>query len=114
MRTPRRVRGDPLIFKKPYRDVIDRQLKLFAEEYAGLIADVGAAERAYDRAERDEAEQRYGDYSDLVETATEVLADLRDPIAYRLDEEPGEAYCAAFNRAVLKRWPPFALELENP
>ena len=102
-----------MIFKKPYRDVIDRQLKLFAEEYAGLIADVNAAERAYDRAERDEAEERYGDYSDLVETATEVLADMRDHYAAQLDEEADETYCAAFNRAVLKRWPPFALEIEN-
>jgi hypothetical protein len=102
-----------LIFKKPYRDVIDRQLKLFADEYAGLIADVNAAERAYDRAERDEAEERYGDYSDLVETATEVLADMRDHYAAQLEEEEDEAYCAAFNRAVLKRWPPFALEIEN-
>ena len=93
--------------------MIDRQLKLFAEEYAGLIADVNAAEGAYDRAERDEAEERYGDYSDLVETATEVLADMRDHYAAQLDEEADETYCAAFNRAVLKRWPPFALEIEN-
>jgi hypothetical protein len=93
--------------------VIERQLALFAEEYAGLISDVEAAERAYDRAERDEAEERFGDYSDLVETATEVLADVRDHYASRLDEDADEAYCAAFNRAVLKRWPPFALELEN-
>jgi hypothetical protein len=102
-----------VIFKKPYGDVIDRQLKLFAEEYAGLIGNVQAAERAYDRADRDEAEERYGDYSDLVETATEVLADMRDHYARQLEEEQDEVYCAAFNRAVLKRWPPFALELEN-
>jgi hypothetical protein len=102
-----------VIFKKPYRGVIDRQLKLFAQEYAGLIADVNAAERAYDRAERDEAEERYGDYSDLVETATEVLADMRDHYASQLDEDADDTYSAAFNRAVLKRWPPFALEIEN-
>jgi hypothetical protein len=102
-----------VIFRKPYRDVIERQLALFAGEHAGLIGDVDAAERAYDGAERDEAEERFGDYSDLVETATEVLADLRDHFASRLDEDAAETYCAAFNRAVLKRWPPFALELEN-
>jgi hypothetical protein len=101
------------MFRKPYKDVIERQLALFVEEHGGLIRDVQAAERSYDRAERDEAEERFGDYSDLVETATEVLADLRDHYAARLDEPMDEAYCAAFNRAVLKRWPPFALELEN-
>jgi hypothetical protein len=102
-----------VIFRKPYRDVIERQLALFADEHGGLIRDVDAAERSYDRAERDEAEQRFGDYSDLVETATEVLADLRDHFASRLDDDEADTYCAAFNRAVLKRWPPFALELEN-
>jgi len=102
-----------VIFRKPYRDVIERQLALFADEHGGLIRDVQAAERAYERAERDEAEERFGDYSDLVETATEVLADLRDHFAARLDEDAAETYTLAFNRAVLKRWPPFALELEN-
>ena len=85
----------------------------FADEHADLIAEVDAAERAYDRADRDEAEERYGDYSDLVETATEALADLRDHFAATLGEEPAERYCEAFNRAILKRWPPFALEIEN-
>ena len=102
-----------MIFRRPFADVVRRQLDLFASEHAGLIADVRAAERAYDRSERDEAEERFGDYSDLVETATEVLADLRDHFAATLDEETAGVYCDAFNRAVLKRWPPFALEIEN-
>jgi hypothetical protein len=102
-----------VIFRRPFKDVIDRQLALFAGEHAGLIRDIAAAERAYDRATRDEAEERFGDYSDLVETATEELADLRDHFATRLGEDAAETYRAAFNRAVLKRWPPFALELES-
>ena len=99
--------------RRRFKDLIDRQLALFAEEHAELIAEVREAERAYDRAGRDEAEERYGDYSDLVETATEHLADTRDHFASTLDEEAAELYCAAFNRAVLRRWPAFALELEN-
>jgi hypothetical protein len=102
-----------VIFKRPFKDVIDRQLALFAQEQAGLMGDVAAAKRAYDRADRDEAEERYGDYSDLVETATELLADIRDHFAASMDADIAELYCAAFNRAVLKRWPPFALEIEN-
>ena len=102
-----------MIFRKPFADVIRRQLDLFADEHADLITDVDEAERTYDRSERDEAEERFGDYSDLVETATEVLADVRDHFASRLEEETAERYCDAFNRAVLKRWPPFALEIEN-
>jgi hypothetical protein len=78
-----------------------------------LLAQVAGAERAYDRAGRDEAEERFGGYSDLVETATETLADLRDHFASTLDEEAAEVYSAEFTRAVLRRWPPFALELED-
>ena len=102
-----------MIFRKRFADVVSRQLDLFEREHAGLIADCEAAERAYDHADRDEAEERYGDYVDLVETGTELLADLRDGYASTLEEEAAEEYQAAFNRAVLKRLPRFALEIEN-
>ena len=96
-----------------FADVISRQLDLFEREHRGLIDDCTAAERAYDRADRDEAEERYGDYMDLVETGTEVLADLRDHFGATLDEDAADDYEAAFNRAVAKRLPRFALEIEN-
>jgi hypothetical protein len=101
------------MFRRRFADVVSRQLDLFEREHGGLIADCEAAERAYDRADRDEAEERYGDYVDLVETGTELLADLRDGYASTLDEEAAEEYEATFNRAVLKRLPRFALEIEN-
>jgi hypothetical protein len=96
-----------------FSDLIERQLDLFERENRGLIEDCIAAERSYNRADRDEAEERYGDYVDLVETGTEVLADLRDHFASTLDEEAAEEYDAAFNRAVLKRFRRFALEIED-
>ncbi len=96
-----------------FADVIERQLDLFEREHRGLIGDCLAAERAYDRADRDEAEERYGDYVDLVETGTELLADLRDNFASTLDESAAEEYEDAFNRSVLKRFRRFALEIED-
>jgi hypothetical protein len=96
---------------RPFADVIERQLNLFERDEAGLIAECEAAEEAYDAADRDEAEERYGDYVDLVETATEALADLRDAFARTLDDEKAETYEAAFNRAVARRLPRFALEI---
>ena len=99
--------------RRRFADVVSRQLDLFAREEAGLIADCEKAERAYDRAARDEAEERYGDYLDLVETATELLAELRDNFAATLDADAAEEYEAAFNHAVLKRFPRFALEIED-
>jgi hypothetical protein len=93
--------------------VIERQLDLFEREHRGLIDDCVAAEEAYDRSARDEAESRYGDYVDLVETGTELLADLRDNFASTLDNDTAEEYESAFNRAVLKRFRRFALEIED-
>ena len=97
----------------PFADLIQRQLGLFEREQAALISDCEEAERAYDAAEREEAEERYSEYLDLVETGTDLLADLRDNFALTMDEEAAEEYEQAFNRAVAGRLPRFALEIEN-
>jgi hypothetical protein len=96
-----------------FADLIQRQLDLFERDHRGLIEDCMAAERAYNRADRDEAEERYGDYVDLVETGTEVLANLRDNFASTLDDTAADEYEQAFNRAVLRRFRRFALEIED-
>ena len=93
--------------------MITRQLDLFVRDQLQLLEACDEAERAYERAERDEAEEGFGDYQDLVETGTEILADLRDNFASSLDDETAEEYEAEFNRAVAKRLPRFALEIEN-
>jgi hypothetical protein len=99
--------------RKRFTDLIARQLDLFEREQRVLIEQCVAAERAYDRAGRGDAEERYGDYVDLVETGTEILADIRDHFAQTLDDATAEDYEASFNRAVAKRLPRFALEIEN-
>lgn len=99
--------------RRRFTDVISRQLDLFIREEADLIRECEEAERAYNNAPRDEAEEKYGDYVDVVETGTELLADLRDHFAATLDEETSEGYAEEFNRAVVKRLPRFALEIEN-
>ena len=93
--------------------MIRRQLDLFEQDNRGLVEDCETAERTYNRADRDEAEERYGDYMDLVETGTELLAELRDTYARTLDEDRAEKYEVAFNRAVAGRLPRFALEIED-
>jgi len=104
-----------VIFRRGrFTDVIARQLDVFAaDEQAGLLEEVRDAKRNYDRAERDDAEESYGDYVDVVEAATEALAEMRWAFARTLDEEAAEEYETAFNRAVQKRWPPLGLEIDN-
>jgi hypothetical protein len=96
-----------------FSDAIMRQLDLFVQDHAELIRECDEAEAAYDRAERDEAEERFGEYQDLIETGTEILAELRDNFAATLDEDAAEEYEAEFNRAVHRRVPRFGLEIEN-
>ena len=100
-------------FRRRFADVIARQLDVFAQDEAALLAEVREAEQVYNRTDRDDAEEAYGDYMDVVETATETLADMRDRFARTLDEAAAEEYEQAFNRAVQRRWPPFGLEIEN-
>jgi hypothetical protein len=92
--------------------LVERQIGLFEAENQGLIRDTEAALDAYNRAPRDEAEERYGDYLDLVETGTDELIELRDNFAATLDEDSYEEYHAVFNKAVRKRLPRFGLELD--
>jgi hypothetical protein len=99
--------------RDPFRDVIGRQLDLFVEDEADLLEECRERYRIYERADREDREETYGDFSDAVETATEALADMRDRFARTLDEEAGETYEDSFNRAVRKRWPELGLEIEN-
>jgi hypothetical protein len=100
--------------RKRFADVIARQLDVFAEDEAnGLLDEVREKKALYDGAERTEAEEAYGDYVDVVEAATEALADMRYRFRSTLDEAAREEYEDAFNRAVKKRWPHFGLEIEN-
>jgi hypothetical protein len=99
--------------RDPFRDVIARQLDLFVEDEADLLEECRDKFRIYHHADREEREEAYGDWVDVVETATEALADMRDRFGGTLDEDAAETYEESFNRSVRKRWPELGLEIEN-
>jgi hypothetical protein len=99
--------------RSPFQDVVDRQLDLFVRDHAEVVEEANAKFRLYTDADRDDAEARYGDYLDAVEEGTEILADLRDHFAQTLGESEAERYLADFDRAVKRRLPEYALEIEN-
>jgi hypothetical protein len=94
-----------------FAQLIDAQLDLFEREHRAVIDDVRDRLEAYNRADRAEAEELYGDYVDAVETGTEILADMRDHYAATLDA--ADEYIQAFNSAVARRLPEYSLEIEN-
>jgi hypothetical protein len=94
-----------------FADLIERQLGFFRDDYADLIAACDAAERAYDRAGREEAEERYSAYLDLVEEGVKGLAEIRDTYASTLETDAAEEYEDAFDTAVRRHFPRFGLGL---
>ena len=88
-----------------FTDLVDRQLDLFEQDEAELIRHTEAALASYNRAPRDEAEERYGDYVDRVDLAAEALAELRNTYARTLEEDEAEEYEAVFEKAAAKRFP---------
>ena len=88
-----------------FADTISRQLDLFAEDEAhGLLAEVQELDARYRSADRDEAEEAYGDYSDAVDAVIVALAEMRDRFAATLEKPLAEQYERAFEAAVRKRW----------
>ena len=102
-----------MIFKRRFGELIDRQLDLFEHDNAELFNRVEDAEADYRGAAREEAEERFGDLQEVLTEGTELLVELRESYAGTLDEETAEEYSAAFDFAVLRRFPQFALELEE-
>jgi hypothetical protein len=95
-----------VIFRRRSRfhDLVDRQLDLFAADEADLLTEVREAERAWQQAAREEAEEAYGDYQLVLDATGDRLLDIRETYASTLDEDRAGAYRKAFTRAASKRF----------
>jgi len=87
-----------------FRDVVERQLALFAEDEADLLQEADAAEAAWNAVGRDEAEEAYGDYQLVVDTIADRLLDIRETYAHTLDDAAAAGYRDAFRRAARRRF----------
>jgi uncharacterized protein (DUF2267 family) len=96
-----------------FTELIARQLDLFELQDADFLARVDAAERAYDQADREDAEEVFGRFQELIEHGTEALAEMRDAYASTLDSDYSDEYVAEFNATIYDRLPRFALEIED-
>jgi hypothetical protein len=101
-----------MIFRRRFGELIDRQLDLFEQDNAELFERAADAEDEYRRAGRDESEERFGELQDVLSEGTELVVALRDAYAETLDGQAAVEYASAFDFAVLRRFPQFALELE--
>ncbi len=94
-----------------FDDLIRRQLGFFLEDHAELIEACDEAEHAYDRAGRDEAEERFAEYLDLVEEGATALVEIRDTYASTLEPDAADEYERAFDREVKRQLSRFGVGL---
>jgi len=95
-----------------FGDLVARQLALFAADHRELLADCEAARLAYRKAQAGEAEERYGDYLDLVDAGREALEEIRDAFATTLAGDAAAEYRLVFADAARRVFPELALELD--
>ena len=87
-----------------FRELVERQLDLFAADEAELLEEAAEAEAAYASAPAGEAEEAYGDYQLVVDAIADRLLDIRESYARSLDEDAAEEYSAEFARVATKRY----------
>jgi hypothetical protein len=95
-----------VIFRRNrFGDLVRRQLDLFAEDEAELLREAEELEQAYDRAEREDAEEAYGDLQLVFEAIVDRLDDRRDAYAATLDDDARPDYERTFDREARRRYP---------
>jgi hypothetical protein len=92
-----------VIVRRRFSDVIRRQLDLFERDHADLLQRCADARDAHRVASRDDAEERYGDYQDLVDETLDRLFAQSDAYAATLAGSTAEVYATAFERAARQR-----------
>ena len=91
--------------RRRFDALVRRQLDLFAEDEVALLAEAEEAERRYDEAHRDRAEEAYGDFQLVLDSVADALGDVQTSYAGTLDEEAAEEYETAFDRLAGRRFP---------
>ena len=99
--------------KGRFSELVERQLDLFAADDAELLAEAADAERAWNAAVAEDAEEAYGDYQLVVDAIADRLLDIRESYARTLDEDGASEYSAAFTREATRRYRRYATLLAD-
>ena len=98
-----------ILRRSRFREVVDRQLDLFAQDQAELLHEAEEADAAWTQGDREDSEELYGDYQLVVDAIGERLYDLRETYASTLDEATAAEYREGFNRAAAQALPPLRI-----
>ena len=94
--------------RRRFDELIDMQLRMFETDHADRLAALRETLEAYRTADRDEAEERYGDYADQLDWAADELAEIRDVYAATMEPDLVDQYEREFARAVRRAYPAVA------
>jgi hypothetical protein len=100
--------------RRPFRELVERQLDLVGDDEADLLAEISAAEARWNAVGRDEAEEAYGDFQLAVDALADRLLDVREAYAVTVDEAQADAYRKTFNDLAarrFRRYPTIAADL---
>jgi hypothetical protein len=97
--------------RRRFRELVERQLDLFAE--SELLDEAASTDAAWIGADAGASEELYGDYQLVLDAIGERLLDIRETYAATLYERTADEYRAAFDRAARKRFGRYAASLEE-
>ena len=112
MTNPGLPEGLQMFRRNRFADLIGRQLDIFCEENADLLAEIAEYRDRWRRASRTGAEEAFGDEQDRVDWAAEALSDICERYASTLDEATEAEYRRAFTKGVRRRLPALAAVFE--
>jgi len=101
-----------MLRRRRFRDLVERQLELFATDEAHLLEEARETDAAWTNAGTDDSEELYGDYQLVVDAIGERLWEVRETYASSLDEAAVDDYRAAFDSKAKQRFGRLAAFLE--
>ncbi|MSO95299.1 MAG: hypothetical protein EXQ81_05835 [Thermoleophilia bacterium] len=99
--------------RRRFHDLVERQLDLFREDDANLLAEAVEAESAWNSASAASAEDAYGDYQLVVDAIADRLLDIRESYARSLDDDAATAYASEFTRQATRGFRRYATLLAD-
>jgi hypothetical protein len=93
------------IGRSRFRDVVTRQLDIFAVDLSTIVEEEAAAWATWSDARRDDAEDAYAGWQLVADAMVDELTTVRDSYAATLDSETAPEYEDVFTRAARRRFP---------
>jgi hypothetical protein len=102
-----------ILRRRRYDELVERQLDLFEDDSAELLAEARQADRAWTDATADDSEELYGDFQLVVDAIGEALHAIRETYGASLERRAAGEYRAAFDRMATRRFGRYASFLQE-